>query len=271
MGRRTLVCELNTQEQIPALFGRSPVGPAISPLAENLFCVNIDPECALEEYALMKLRFRALYRLLFENSAIKALISFIPGMRELLMLGKAFHHERQRHKGGAPVWDQIIIDAPATGHGIPFFRLPKVIYDVVPSGNMHREAKAMWSLLSDPARCAIHLVTLAESLPVQETLELHTQLSLKLQLPMGCLFLNQLSPALFDLGLKEQLEHLSPCFEGELKPLWEASTLHLRRRREALRYRKKLEPLMMPILELPQLPKIQLGPEDLSLLGESLR
>ena len=67
-------------------------------------------------------------------------------MNELLMLGKAFNHEREVDEYNQPRWDHVIIDAPATGHGITLLGLPNIIADAVPSGNMHDEAILMQSL-----------------------------------------------------------------------------------------------------------------------------
>ena len=69
-GHRTLVCELNTRERVPELFGARPVGSKLGQIAPNLWSVNINPTDALEGYALMKLRFWAIYKLVFDNALV---------------------------------------------------------------------------------------------------------------------------------------------------------------------------------------------------------
>ncbi|MCK6574875.1 hypothetical protein L6V77_27710 [Myxococcota bacterium] len=257
-GRRTLVCELNTQERIPGLFGKPPVGPRVTSLADNLWSVNIEPAAALEEYALMKLRFRTLYSLVFENPLVQRFVGMVPGMNDLLLLGKAFNHERERETPGdmrSPLaWDCVIIDAPATGHGVTFFRLPKVILDHVPVGNMHDEAREMWSLLTDPRRTAVHLVTLPEELPVQETLELHRTLAGQLGLPIGALWLNQMPPVWGTPATRAAFADLAePEATSPVRGAWEAGRVRGLRENQAARYAETLAALGLPTLHLPTL------------------
>lgn len=251
-GHRTLVCELNTRERIPTLFGHRPVGGHVTCIADNLWSVNIRPAMAMEEYALMKLRFRALYKLVFDNPVVASLIRFVPGVNDLLMLGKAFNHERELDSTGRHAWDRIIVDAPATGHGITFFRLPRVIRDAVPGGNLHREAEAMWSLLTDPQRTVLHLVSLPEELPVRETFDLHTTVAGELGMPLGFLFVNRVPPHLLD---EQQHADFAAMAERPADPdlaaLWDATRIRLGRERMAARYVEELHGLGMPMIQLP--------------------
>jgi len=214
--------------------------------------VNILPAMAMEEYALMKLRFRTLYRLVFDNPLVQSLVRFVPGMNDLLMLGKAFNHERELNDAGRPAWDRIIIDAPATGHGVTFFRLPRVIRDAVPAGNMHREAAEMWSLLTDPRRCAVHLVALPEELPVRETIELQARLEGELGIPLGYLVVNMMPPPLLDEALSADFARLTSApSEPRLARLWTAGRIRAGRAALAERHADELRALGLPTVELP--------------------
>ncbi len=266
-GKRTLVCELNTQERIPGLFGHAPVGGQVTAIAENLWSVNIDPSQAMEEYGVMKLRFRALYRLVFNNPLVQRLVRFVPGMNDLLMFGKAFNHERELNADGSPMWDAIIVDAPATGHGITFFRLPRIIKEAVPAGNLHKEAEEMWGLLADPTRSVVHLVTLPEELPVRETQELHRRLKGELGLPLGSLFVNMWPPSLLsDEGhaLFEQLD-ARPTDPG-LALLWASTRIRLGREALAQGYLRELQALQLPMVKLPTLYTTEFGPDEVDAL-----
>ncbi len=250
-GHKTLVMELNTQPRVAELLGHEAAGPEITCVERNLWLVNIDPSRALEEYAVMKLRFRALYKLAFENPVMQSLVRFVPGLNDLLMLGKAFNHERETDEEGAPAWDRILIDAPATGHGITFFRLPKIIRDAVPAGNMHRETAEMWGLLTDPQRTAVHLVALPEELPVRETAELHAHLS-NLGLPLGHLFLNMVPPPLLDAATRADFDRLrTRPADARLGLLWDITQVRLGREAQAAGYADELSALQMPQVTLP--------------------
>ena len=258
-GHRTLVCELNTRERIPELFGHAPVGGKVteitkgSTLAEgggSLWSVNIKPDMAMEEYALMKLRFKTLYKIVFDNPLVQSAIRLLPGVNHLTMMGKAFNHEREM-KGNTPAWDRIIIDAPATGHGLTFFQLPKIIRDAVPAGNLHQEADDMWSLLTDPVRTAVHLVSLPEELPVQETLEFHDKLK-ALGLPLGALFVNMVPPPLLTDAQRAEFATLTTApADPALASIWRTAQMRLSREGLAQQQLKRLAGLSMTPVQLP--------------------
>ena len=269
-GARTLVCELNTHEQVPQLLGHDPVGPKVTQLEDNLWSVNINPEHAMQEYGLMKLRFQAFYRLVFENPLVSALVRFVPGINDLLMLGKAFNHEREEIDG-RPTWDRIIIDAPATGHGLTFFRLPRIIRDAIPSGNMHREGAEMWDLMTDPRRTVIHLVSLPEELPVQETTELHGRLRDELGLPIGTVFLNQMPKRPLTGAEAEIFEQWSERPKSKpLERLWSAGKIRGQQVAQAQGYRDTLAELGRPLVDLPQQHSNAFGRADIEVLVSAI-
>ncbi|MGM0575038.1 MAG: ArsA family ATPase [Myxococcota bacterium] len=197
-GLRTIVAELNTREKVPTFFGKKAHGYEPVELRKNLFSLNIQPEPALHEYALRKVRFERVYRTVFENDAVKRLLKMIPGMNELLLLGKAFDLEREEDDQGKRAWDLVIVDAPATGHGLSLLRLPQAILEVIQTGPMADEVRSMRRLLTDPKRTMINVVTLPEEMPVRETLELLQQVDEVLEIPKGYLLVNGVWPTLVD-------------------------------------------------------------------------
>lgn len=268
-GHRTLVCELGTHEQIAPMLGHAPVGGQITTVEDRLSIVNIDPASALEEYGLMKLRFRALYRVVFDNPLVQSLVRFVPGMNDLLMLGKAFNHEREVDAQGQPAYDRVIIDAPATGHGVTFFKLPRIIRDAVPAGNMHREAADMWALLTDPLRTAVHLVALPEELPVQETRELRHRLASELGVPLGYLVINMLPPPPLDPARAADFERLpAQPADDRVARLATATRIAAGRAAIAIPHADALRNMALPTIELPQRSERRLGRAELEALAD---
>lgn len=196
-GRRTLVCEVNTQERISRMLGHEPVGPEVTALEENLWAVDVRPQEAMREYALMVLRFETLYKTVFENKVVRYFLRFIPSLQELVLLGKILFHAQEKRPDGQPLWDTLVMDAPATGHAITFLRVPQVLLQTVPPGPMAREALKMKDLLEDPAVTAAVLVSLPEELPVNETLELHTALRTQVRVRTHAAVLNATFPERF--------------------------------------------------------------------------
>jgi anion-transporting ArsA/GET3 family ATPase len=130
----------------------------------------------MREYGLMVLRFETLYKTVFENKVVRYFLRFIPSLQELVLLGKILFHAQEKRPDGQPLWDTLVMDAPATGHAITFLRVPQVLLQTVPPGPMSREAMKMRDILEDPATTVAVLVSLPEEMPVNETLELHTAL-----------------------------------------------------------------------------------------------
>ncbi|NMO23226.1 ArsA family ATPase [Pyxidicoccus fallax] len=196
-GRKTLVCEVNTQERVSRFLERPPAGPEVTLLEDNLWAVDVRPQEAMREYGLMVLRFETLYKTVFENRLVRYFLRFIPSLQELVLLGKIMYHLQETGPDGRPRFDTIVMDAPATGHAISFLSVPQVLVQTVPPGPMSREALKMRDLLVDPAITAAVLVSLPEEMPVNEALELHAALRDKVNIRTHAAVLNQSFPERF--------------------------------------------------------------------------
>src|SRR5213593_2769068 len=118
-GKRTIVCEVAQQERMSRFFARQGVGYPEIEIAPNLFAFSIDPQRALEEYLLMQIRVKPVYDLMFKNRIFTYFAAASPGLRELVTIGKVWELAQldRRVKRGAK-YDVVIVDAPATGHGL---------------------------------------------------------------------------------------------------------------------------------------------------------
>ncbi len=196
-GKRTLVCEVNTKERITQLLGKPEVGAEVTSLEENLWSVNVRPQEAMREYALMVLKFESIYSAVFENRVVRYFLRFIPSLQELVLLGKILFHLKEKRPDGSFRFDRIIVDAPATGHAITFLSVPQVIIDTVPPGAMSSDAAWMRDFLVDATTTAAVLVSLPEELPVNETLELCAALQTRVKLTPQLVVLNGFIPERF--------------------------------------------------------------------------
>jgi anion-transporting ArsA/GET3 family ATPase len=197
-GRRTLLYETNANDRFGPYFSRPPVGEALTQLAPNLWAVNATPSSALAEYGMMILRWKSVYEMVFENRVSKAFLRAIPGLDDYALLGKVWYHTSEE-KRGAPVWDTVVFDMPASGHSVSMLRVPWVIVDTVPEGPLTRDARTIKAMLCDPARTSAVLVTLAEEMPVNEAIELETKLIALGIVPQQVL-VNQVFPRHFPPG-----------------------------------------------------------------------
>ena len=196
-GRKTLVCEVNTQERISGFLELPPAGPEVKQLEENLWAVNVRPHEAMREYGLMVLRFETLYKTVFENRVVRYFLRFIPSLQELVLLGKIMFHLQEKLPDGRWRFDTVVLDAPATGHAISFLNVPQVLLQTVPPGPMAREALKMRDLLVDPNVTAAVLVAMPEEMPVNEALELHAALRDQVHIRTHAAVLNGAFPERF--------------------------------------------------------------------------
>jgi len=196
-GKRTLVCEVNGNDRVTQLLGVPAAGAQLSELAPNLWAVNVRPEEAMREYALMVLRLESIYKAVFENRFVRYFLRFIPSLNELVMLGKVLYHLQQKLPNGSDQFDIIVMDAPATGHAISFLSVPRVLADTVPPGAMLKEVQRMRALLEDEAITAAILVSLPEEMPTNETIELCGQLRQR-QIHPQAVVLNSFTAPRFD-------------------------------------------------------------------------
>lgn len=208
-GKRVLVCMCNAKERLSAMLGSELIGPEVKLVAQNVWAVNMDPELALAEYGMMALHSKTLFKLLFDNKYVRTFFRAVPGMQEWTMLGKAWWHTTETRSDGSWQYDVVILDAPATGHGLDMLRVPKIILDVVPPGLLRRDAERAWKMFQDPETCAVVLVTLPEEMPTTETIELARALREELNLPIGKIVVNAVLPPLFSKAERAAIESAS--------------------------------------------------------------
>ncbi|MFW6049662.1 MAG: ArsA family ATPase [Myxococcota bacterium] len=272
-GKRVLVALCNAKERLSQLLEVEPVGHENRPILKDVEAVNMTPDKALEEYGMMVLKVRALYRAVFENRLVSSFLRGTPGMDAWAMLGKAYYHAVERDPTGNKRYDLVILDAPATGHGLDMLRVPGVIVDVAPPGLLRREAENALALFRDPKRCGVTIVTLPEDMPVNETLELHAALRDELHMPVARLVVNRVVPKLFDAGERERFEHLEAelAQTSPLRPLARAARWRAIRERvqdESLERLRRELPL--PRVDLPRLFVPEFGRAEVESLSRAL-
>lgn len=253
-GKRVLVAMTNAKERLSTLLEVEPIGPNNQNVAPNIDAVNMVPQVALEEYGLMVLKSRTLQRAIFENRIVTGLLRGTPGMEAWAMLGKAYYHTKETLESGRRRYDLVIVDAPATGHGLDMLRVPKVIVEVAPPGLLRREAEEALDLFRDPARCGVVLVTLPEDMPANETIELHQAIVTELRMPPHTLVVNQVLPRLF-----APAERTLAVGLADMLPL--DSSLHglaVAGRTRAIREEVQEQSLAKLVQALPGLPRVTL-------------
>jgi len=260
-GLRTLLCEVNTGGRLGRMLGHREVGADVTKVEPNLSMVDLQPDAAMREYVLSKIRLERVYRAVFENRMVRYFLRFIPALAETVMRGKALWHLRQ-WPDAAGGFDRIVLDLPATGHALTLLGVPQSLLSALPTGPMASEAGWMRDLLVDPNVTSAVLVSLPEELPVNETLELSQALRSRLRIRVGAVVLNQAVQSRFGQEARSALAGrpgLTALVQG-----WEEDA----RRTEASR--ERLREIDAPLVQLPRLVTPQLGRGELVSLGDLL-
>ena len=192
-GRRVLLIEVEGRQGIAQLFD-VPQLPyeerkvAVARDGGDVFALAIDPEDALYEYLDMYYRLGRAGKALRKVGVVEFATTVAPGVRDVLLTGKAYEAVRRR-EGQQYVYDSVVVDAPPTGRIGHFLNVNTEVAGVAKVGPIRRQADSIMELLRSP-RTAVHLVTLLEEMPVQETLDAVGELR-ALELPIGAVVVNQ--------------------------------------------------------------------------------
>jgi anion-transporting ArsA/GET3 family ATPase len=270
-GKRTVLAEVDGSGRAAALLevGEVPLGECRQARA-GLHLLAVDGKAALQEYLGMIVPIRRLLDAVFTSRIYNYFVAAAPGLKELMTIGKIWYEaDRVDDATGERRWDLVVLDAPATGHSVQYLRMPKAAHDAFGAGLVARETERIMALLSDPRRTSVNLVTTAEEMPVNETIEMHQQISAELRLPIGLLFVNQVHRAGFSRQDVDRIEKGAAGIRsrddralltevlrrGRHEMSWsEINAVHLQRLREQVG---------LPILEIPHLFAEEFGLDQL--------
>src|SRR4249920_3172324 len=175
-GKRTIVCEVSSQENASRIFEHTEVGFHEVEMAENLWSISIDPDESMREYVLLQLKVKPMRDLLFRSRIFTYLAAATPGLKELVTIGKIWELALDDRKArGAHRYDQVIVDAPATGHGVGFLQTPRTFANIAKVGPIHSQAQQLDRLITDQEHTGVAIVALPEEMPVNETAALESE------------------------------------------------------------------------------------------------
>ena len=197
-GRKVLLVEVEGRQGIAQLFDVPPlpyqeVKIATAERGGQVNALAIDIEAAFLEYLDMFYNLGIAGRAMRRIGAIEFATTIAPGLRDVLLTGKIKETVIRVDKNRLPVYDAIVVDAPPTGRIARFLDVTKAVSDLAKGGPVHSQADGVVKLLHSE-QTAIHLVTLLEALPVQETLEAIEELA-EMQLPIGSVIVNRNIPS----------------------------------------------------------------------------
>ncbi|CQD05129.1 anion transporter ATPase [Mycobacterium europaeum] len=197
-GRKVLLVEVEGRQGIAQLFDVPPlpyqeVKIATAERGGQVNALAIDIEAAFLEYLDMFYNLGIAGRAMRRIGAIEFATTIAPGLRDVLLTGKIKESVVRVDKNRLPVYDAVVVDAPPTGRIARFLDVTKAVSDLAKGGPVHSQSEGVVKLLHSE-QTAIHLVTLLEALPVQETLEAIEELA-EMELPIGSVIVNRNIPS----------------------------------------------------------------------------
>jgi anion-transporting ArsA/GET3 family ATPase len=229
-GRRTLLLETDPRESLHQLCGTPPSEGEAVEVSEGLWHLSLRPRDEIEALVRSRVKVPLLAGAVAASPVFRHFVEAAPGLKELAVLGRALRLVDGR---AGPGVDTVILDAPATGHGVSLLAAPRLAADVMGSGPAAQLAHEIAALVDDADRCAVVVVTLAEEMPVQETIELIAALEERIGRPPDLVVVNALYPPI-PAGRRRGAEQLwtrrramNEAEMARLRRRWSGRTLEL--------------------------------------------
>ena len=268
-GKRTIVCEVGAQEHASRVLHRAEIGFHEVELEDNLWSISIDPDESMREYLLLQLKVRAMGDLLTRSRIFTYLAAATPGLKELVTIGKIWElaqPDRRVKKGRE--YDLVIVDSPATGHGIGFLETPRTFANIARVGPIHAQAQTLNRYLTDHERTGAAIVALPEEMPVNESELLERELTENVGMTVDSVYMNGVYPERFTDAEAERLAELPEASSSAARAAARAAISEHRRARIHREQLERLQRLVSaPVKTLPFIFEPELGPGGLHALA----
>lgn len=278
-GKRVLLVEVAAPLGAARLLGGPPSRGRETEVLPGLFTVNLDPMAVMDEYVRHVVKLEMFTRRILESPIYRRFFAAAPGLEELMVLGKIMVLEEARARfSPKPLWDLVVVDAPATGHGLAFLKVPLVAAAAVPAGPIGHNARRVLALLRDPRRTALVVVAVPEEMAIVEAVQFHGLAKEELKMEPAAVVLNACHERRFtDEDEAEVLRLTTEGAQGDVErdvPLaaaLRAARRQIRRRKLTRFYRGRLRrTLDAPLVSLPFLFRESLGLDEVRLLAGKL-
>jgi anion-transporting ArsA/GET3 family ATPase len=267
-GKRVLFVEVDATLPASKLLGSE----------AGLASVNLDPPAVMDEYVQKTVRVDLLARKVLQSPVYRRFFAAAPGLADLMVLGKIMVLvESQARRSHRPLHDLVIVDAPATGHGLAFLKVPLAASEAVPVGPVGNNARRILRMLRDPERTALGIVAIPEEMAAVEAGELNRLAIDEVGVTPRVLFLNQCHERRFTDEQEAAVLRLAadppdgPLAPGVTLPgALAAARRHIRRRKLTRFYETRLRrAIPAPLVALPYLHE-EMGPQSIRSLADRL-
>lgn len=198
-GKRVLLTEVEERQGISQTFDVAPIGHQETRIVHErgggeLYALSVDVRQSLMEYLQKFYKLGRAGTALEKVGAVDFATTIAPGLRDVLLIGKVYEAVGRRrggrhHDRDDLAYDAVVLDAPPTGRVVRFLNVNAEVADVAKVGPIRTQADSITRLLRSH-RTAVHVVSLLEEMPVQESVDALAELSAA-SLPLGAIVINQ--------------------------------------------------------------------------------
>ncbi len=277
-GKRVLVAEVEGKHALSALFDEESLTHTPIRLDQNLYGMSISPDKSLEEYFSDQLHLGRIAKPIVSSQVLDWVAHAAPGLRDILMLGKVWHEAERKQD-----YDLIVLDTAAAGHAVSMLRSPQGFLHAVPVGPLANQARRIVEWLQDPLEVCILLASLAEEMPVNETIETTRLLEERVGMDVAAVLINMLySPISESPSMSAQIEGFrgpadliaeTPMSQEAARDLYECSRFYVERRALQQEHRERLvksQAHTAAMVDIPYLFTAKLGRSELDILAAQI-
>ncbi len=237
MNKKILLVEIGDADSIGKLYLERPLPDFPRQLMQNIWGVRVEPRAELEAYVRAHVTPGFIAGKIIRSRLFDYLFEATPGLKEVMSLGRLWRWEKDENNPSGSSFDLIIVDAPATGHGISLLRLPDLLIKMIRVGPVANQIRVLQRLLKNHQKTGLVLVALPEELPVNEAMEFYSEAEETLDMPVAATFINCVYPAAFSPNEIQQIEflessHLKQFSSVEKRILASAGKIILHRRNQ---------------------------------------
>lgn len=275
-GKRVIICEIASQERGAALFGKKPSEFKERRLAKGLWSLSVDPDEMGKEYLETHMPVRAMAQLLNRSTLFNYLAAATPGLPEMVTMGKIWElaQSPRRAKGAKRTYDLVVIDSPATGHGVGFLQTPRTFREIARVGPLAKQARQIEELITDPEATGVAIVSRPEEMAVNESVELEATL---LDPPKGSafavdrIFANGIYPDRYSKAERKKIAGVAAAVRADAGQALAAAEEEVERHVSQTNQLARLgEGTVSPITELPFLFEPRMGEAELRKLAGAI-
>lgn len=272
-GKRTIVCEVASQERGSGIFGVPEIGFVETELDEDLWAISIDPDETIREYLEVQLPMRAMGGALHRSRIFSYLAAATPGLQEMVTMGKVWELALNQRKvaDSDRTYDLVIVDSPATGHGIGFLQTPQNFAELARVGPMAHQAGTIQKTLADHGKTGIAIVARGEEMAVTEAIAIEEELGGSSGLAVDAILANAVYPQRFSSAEIELIASAEPT-DGPLRAALGSALSEAARARAQRGQLDRLEAATdTPLTELPYAFAERVGAPELRAIAAALR